>query len=86
MEIFGIFVDEFERDRRSSDRRNRDCRNPNYRPPSDVNWMTIVDLLGTNSEYVIPTFENGDGTNEPSPSETGAPSSGGGDGGGGWGR
>jgi hypothetical protein len=77
---FNIFADEFERDRRSGSRSDRDCRDRNYRIPRSLNWMTIVDLLGTDQEYIIPTFEQGDDTNEPKPDETGAPgSSGGGD-------
>jgi hypothetical protein len=73
---FNIFADEFERDRRSGSRRDRDCRRRNYRIPDYLNWMTIVDLLGTDRQYIIPTFGQGDGTNEPRPDETGAGGSG----------
>jgi hypothetical protein len=80
---FNIFADEFERDRRSGSRRDRDCRKRNFRIPDSLNWMTIVDLLGTDQQYIIPTFEQGDGTYEPKYDETGAPLAS--DGGGGWG-
>lgn len=69
---FNLFASEFARNmgRRSGDRSSRNCRFVSFRIPGDVNFVTIVDQLGTNQEWVVPTFGEGDGSSLPTTPDT----------------